>query len=130
MKALIKRQVTNRVVKVGEPISFRRKVSIANGATYFVVNSSATVAAAGEIHLPPSGLTIRASKFDMSGADLAAQIATLKAGDILTFSQAGVEIGTMTLTTAPILTADTFSFAVNAITSYSNGPYTVKATIV
>lgn len=124
---LIHHDVTQNVTKLGQPISFRRKVEELgpSGALYNVVNTSSTLPVAGNLHIPPSGLTLRIHAIDANTIDHTVGIQTLVAGDIIT-------IGTSTckLTGAPILNTGVFALQVDVLPVATDGAYIVKATKV
>jgi hypothetical protein len=124
---LIRDDVTNHVTKLGQPISYRRKVEELGpvGARYAVVNTGSLTPPIGQLNIPPSGLTLRINATDADLIDHTANINTLVAGDIITIGTA-----TAILTGAPILNTGVFSLQVAVLPVLADGSYRVKATKV
>lgn len=121
MKQLIKRQTTDRVVMIGDPIPLRQKrVKDVTLASYNYKNASA-VPATGQI--TSSALQIRISEFDGNGIFHGEGLDKVQIGNTIT-------IGTQSalITTQPIETSGYFFFDVDVWPLLADGVYNVSIT--
>jgi hypothetical protein len=120
---LIKRSVTQRVVKIGEPIPLRHKRGKLAGAPYNVVNTSSITPGSGQLYIPPSGLTLRINGWDLAGNDNTAYISTLRAGDT-------INIGAVpaVLAGTPIFNMGVVELFVVALPVVADGNYIITVT--
>ena len=115
MKALIKRQVTNRVVTLGDPIPGRQWRGPLAGAPYHNETQNAVPATA---HITATGTQVRVSAFDALGRNHTGPLSSLDVGDTFT---AGTQTGT--LTAAPIETSGYFILELDAWPLLPDGDY-------
>jgi hypothetical protein len=123
MKFLIKRQVTDRVVTIGDPIPLRHNRGELEGAPYNVVNTSSITPGSGQLYIPPSGLMLRMDGWDAAGNDNTAYISTLRGGDT-------INIGAVptVLVQPPIFNTGVFSLSVVALPVVTDGQYLITVT--
>lgn len=123
MIKMIKRQVTDRVIMLGDYIPLRHKRGKLAGSPYNVFNTSSITPGAGQLYIPPSGLTLRIDGWDAAGNDNTAFISTLRAGDT-------IHIGTVPAVLAgiPIFNTGVFALFVESLPVVVDGLYLITVT--
>jgi len=121
MKRLIKNQVTDRVVMLGDWIPLRMARAPVTAANYNYVNAS-RVPAHGEI--TTTGVQLRINNVDSDGVDHGAYLSHVKIGDTVTINGQSA-----TITTDPIWTSSGYwYFDVDAWPFMADGNYEVTIT--
>ncbi len=126
MRALIRDQVTNRVVRRGDPISPRQKISVpVSGALYHYLTTTSQNPPPGWIYAASGGLLLRINATDADGRYHGESIPALKAGDTIS-----IGANTGTVQDPPINSGPgVFSVAVDVWPVLANGDYTVTVVI-
>jgi hypothetical protein len=120
-----RKQPTMRARPGGQVMPMGNAQAKLKGARYSLVNTSSTIPVAGQLLVPPSGLTIRLHGIDLDATNHGGFIDTMKAGDSLTI---GAE--TVVLSAPPIPNSGYFSIQLVALPGVQpDGVYTVTATI-
>lgn len=116
--------VVNRVANNTAPfISAVRAMEVVTAARYDVINTSSTMPLVGDLHIPPSGLTLRINSLDKDGLNHYGGISTLKAGDVI-----NIGVKQATLTNSPIFNTGVFALQVAALPALVDGEYLVSVT--